>query len=269
MMRIGIYQFAPRFGKKKENLDRIESALQKSDADLIVLPELCTTGYQFVSKSEVESLCEPVPAGETVQRWIEMCRRKNGYLAAGIGEKADGQCYNASVLVGPKGYIGTYRKIHLFREEKQWLAPGNLGFPVWQTDLATIGMMICFDWIFPESARSLALRGAEIICHPANLILPFCQSAMITRSIENRVFTVTANRTGHEARGGKERLTFTGGSQVVAPNGKILFRFGENEEAFRSVEIDPKFARDKQITPVNHLWEDRRPDSYYSGQKGI
>jgi predicted amidohydrolase len=263
MMKIGIYQFAPQFGKKQENLTRIESALQKVDAELVVLPELCTTGYQFISQSEVDALCEPVPKGETVQNLIEMCRQKNCYLVAGIGEKSDGRCYNSSVLVGPKGHIGTYRKIHLFWDEKEWFAPGNLGFPVWQTDLAVIGMMVCFDWIFPESARSLALRGAEILCHPANLVLPFCQNAMITRSIENRVFTATANRVGHEERGQRDRLTFTGRSQVVTPRGEILFRLGENQKGFQSVEIDLLTARDKQITSENHLWKDRRPESYH------
>jgi predicted amidohydrolase len=262
-MKIGVFQFAPRFGEKKKNLDRVESAIQKNDADLIVLPELCTTGYQFISKSEVESLCEPVPKGETIQNLIEMCRRKNCYLAAGIGEKSDGQCFNSSVFVGPEGHIGTYRKIHLFREEKTWFAPGDLGFPVWQTDLAVIGMMVCFDWIFPESARSLALRGAQIICHPSNLVLPYCQNAMITRSVENRVFTVTANRIGAEERGGREQLTFTGGSQIVTPRGEILFRLEENDESFRSAEIDPRLAQDKQITPENHLWKDRRSQFYH------
>ena len=263
MMKIGIYQFAPRFGKKKENLALIESALRKIDADLVVLPELCTTGYQFVSQSEVDFLCEPVPKGETVQNLIEMCRQKSCYLAAGIGEKSDGRCYNSAVLVGPDGHVGTYRKIHLFRDEKKWFAPGNLGFPVWETGLAVIGMMVCFDWIFPESARSLALRGAEVICHPANLVLPYCQNAMITRSIENRVFSVTANRIGTEERGGQERLTFTGGSQVVTPGGEILFRLEEKQEVFRSVEIDHRLAQDKRITPENHLWKDRRPESYH------
>jgi predicted amidohydrolase len=262
-LKIGIYQFAPRFGKKKENLDRIESALQKMDADLIVLPELCTTGYQFVSQSEVDSFCELVPEGETVHRFIELCSQKSCYLAAGIGEKSDGRYYNSAVLVGPEGHVGTYRKIHLFGEEKKWFAPGDLGFPVWKTDLAAIGMMVCFDWIFPESARSLALQGADVICHPANLVLPFCQNAMITRSIENCVFSVTANRIGTEKRGGQERLTFTGGSQIVTPKGDVLFRLEENQETFRSVEIDPRLAQDKRITPENHLWEDRRPESYH------
>jgi predicted amidohydrolase len=263
MIKIGVYQFAPLFGKKKENLIRIESVFQKIDAELVVLPEFCTTGYQFISQSEVDALCEPVPEGETAESLIAMCRNTNRYLVAGIGEKSNGQCYNSAVFIGPEGHIGTYRKIHLFSEEKQWFAPGDLGFPVWQTDLGTIGLMVCFDWIFPESVRSLALQGAEVICHPANLVLPFCQNAMVTRSIENRIFTVTANRIGYEERGGKDRLTFTGGSQVVTPGGEILFRFDENQEGFRSVEINLQSARDKQITPENHLWKDRRPESYH------
>ena len=123
-------------------------------------------------------------------------------------------------------------------------------------------MMICYDWIYPESARSLALAGADIICHPSNLILPYCPDAMITRSIENRVFTITANRTGTEARGGKPPLTFIGQSQVTSPKGERLVRFGPEEEGIKVTEIDIQMARNKRITPKNHLWEDRKPKLY-------
>jgi predicted amidohydrolase len=183
-------------------------------------------------------------------------------LVAGLAERAGDGFYNTSVLIGPEGYIGKYRKVHLFFEEKRWFQPGDLGFPVWDVGGVRIGMMICFDWVFPEAARSLTLQGAEIICHPVNLVLPYCQEAMVTRCIENGVFAVTANRIGSEERGGKNRLTFTGGSQAVDPRGNVLFRLRDAEEACREVEIDPTKAGDKMITEHNHLLEDRRPESY-------
>ena len=261
-MKIGVYQFAPEFGEKKKNLQKIEAVLSKTDADLVVLPELCTTGYQFISRDEVDGLCEPIPDGPTADRLIQICQRKKMFLVAGMGEKHEWMVYNSAVLLGPSGFLGSYRKVHLFCEEKQWFQPGNGGFPVFDIGKVKIGLMICFDWIFPEAARSLALQGADIICHPVNLVLPYCQEAMITRSIENGVFTITTNRIGSEARGEKDKLTFTGGSQVTDPRGRILFRLETNQEGFQEVEIDPMLARDKQITLHNHILNDRKPEQY-------
>jgi 5-aminopentanamidase len=123
-------------------------------------------------------------------------------------------------------------------------------------------MMVCFDWFFPESARMLALKGAQVICHPSNLVLPYCQTAMVTRCLENRVFAVTCNRTGTEHRGGKV-LHYTGASQVVDTGGNLLSRAGENEEVAVVVDIDPAKAQDKQLNLHNNLFGDRRP-SFYS-----
>ena len=122
-------------------------------------------------------------------------------------------------------------------------------------------MMICFDWIFPEIARTLALKGADILCHSTNLVLPFCQDAMVTRCIENRVFALTANRVGTERRAGSE-FTFTGRSQVVDPKGRIHTRAGTEEEGVFVVDIDPSLARDKAVTEANDIFKDRRPELY-------
>ena len=267
-MKVGLFQFSPDFGMVQQNLERIECVVRETDADLIVLPELCTTGYQFISKDEVDALSEPIPSGPSVQRLIGLCEDNKCYLAAGLAEKDGNFCYNSAVLLGPEGCTGIYRKIHLFDEEKTWFKEGNLGPGVWDIGSAKIGLMVCFDWIFPEMARSLALLGADIICHPANLVLPYCQDAAVTRSVENRVFFILANRIGQEEREAGKRLTFTGGSEVVAPDGQILFRMGRNEEKVQIVEMDPTRARDKQITGRNHLWEDRRPDLYVLNKKG-
>jgi predicted amidohydrolase len=122
-------------------------------------------------------------------------------------------------------------------------------------------MMICFDWFFPEAARSLALLGADVIAHPSNLVLPYCPDAMPTRCLENRLFAITANRVGSESRG-KERLTYIGLSEVVDPKGKILYRASDKNEEGHVVEIDPTLARDKSLNRYNHLLKDRR-DRFY------
>ena len=122
--------------------------------------------------------------------------------------------------------------------------------------------MICFDWYYPEAARTLALKGAEIIAHPSNLVLPNCPDSMVTRCLENRVFSVTANRIGSEARGGKDRLTFIGLSEIVSPRGQILHRAPRDREEVTIVEIDPEEARQKTLNSYNDLLRDRRPAMY-------
>lgn len=260
-MKVGVFQFAPQFGEIQANLERIENALSKVDADLLVLPELCTTGYQFVSSREVQSLAEPIPEGESTQRVLALCREKRFHVVLGIAEKTKEGIYNSAVLLGPEGWLGTYRKTHLFFEEKLWFLPGNSGFRVWDIGKAKIGVMICFDWAFPEAARTLALQGADILCHPANLVLPFCPDAMVTRSIENRVYSITCDRIGDEQRNGKPKLRYIGKSQVVGPKGEMYLRM-EQEEGVRIVEIDPLKARDKFIIDGNDLFQDRRPEMY-------
>jgi predicted amidohydrolase len=130
---------------------------------------------------------------------------------------------------------------------------------------ARFGMMICFDWIFPESARSLAILGAQVILHPANLVLPYCQRAMFARSVENRVFVATANRVGRETNAFGDDLHFTGGSQVVTPDGEYVLTLNDSESAIRSVRIDPSLADKKALNEFNTILQDRRPELYITG----
>jgi predicted amidohydrolase len=129
---------------------------------------------------------------------------------------------------------------------------------------ARVGLMVCFDWYYPESARTLALKGADIIAHPSNLVLPDCPDSMVTRCLENRVFAVTCNRIGSEERGGKKKLTYIGNSEVVTPKGEILQRAKPDQEELSIIEIDPLQARDKKLNPYNDLLAGRRPDLYSS-----
>lgn len=264
-MKIGVVQTKPQFGETLQNVGFALKHLSSKQADLWVLPELFNTGYQFISKKEAYDLSEPVPDGPTTQSLIEIAKELKTYIVAGLAERLGKKCYNASILVGPLGHIATYRKIHLFYEETRWFTPGNLPFQVEAIHYKSekggrrkcnIGMMICFDWIFPESARTLALLGADVICHPSNLVLPHCPQAMITRCLENRVFAATANRIGSESRK-KEKLKFIGQSQIVSPTGIVLCRASSDKETVHVVTIDPKDARRKSINPYNHLLNDR------------
>ena len=182
-------------------------------------------------------------------------------LVAGLAERVGDTIFNSSVMVQPDGRVDTYRKVHLFWDEKTIFAAGDLGFPVQTAGGIEMGMMVCFDWIFPEAARSLALSGARILCHPSNLVLPYCPEAMLTRSLENRVFSITSNRVGFEERIPGKRLDFIGSSQIVSPLGKRLASLGRDETGACMAEIDT-VETDKALTPRNDLWEDRRPDVY-------
>ena len=124
-----------------------------------------------------------------------------------------------------------------------------------------LGLIVCFDWFFPESIRVLAIQGAQIICQPANLILPWCQRAMEIRSLENRVFTITANRYGSEVRGNYS-FTFTGRSQITSPSGEVLIKAPEEGDAVTVIEIDPADALNKQINEHNDLFKNRRTELY-------
>jgi len=260
-MKVGFIQFTPVLGDINQNIQSISRLVNQTAADLIVLPELCNTGYHFTSRQEAEALAEEIPCGKTTETLCRLAKTKGAYIIAGLIEKAGDKCCNASVLVGPDGYIATYRKIHLFLEETLWFDPGDREPAVHDIGICRVGLMICFDWIFPEAARILALKGADVIGHCANLVLPYCQDAMVTRCLENRVFAVTANRTGTETREEKE-LHFTGKSQITGPDGSILYRGGEATEECGVVEIDPTLARNKAINPYNDIFGSRRIEYY-------
>lgn len=262
MIRIGWIQTEPAYGDPRENLRRVQETVLAGRADLWVLPELFSTGYVFGSRAETARLAEPVPDGPTTQALLRIASRSGSAIVAGLAERgADGRLFNSAVAVDATGIKTCYRKIHLFDYEKEWFDPGDRPFAVVDLAGARVGLMICWDWRFPESARALALGGAQVIAHPANLVLPYCQAAMVTRAIENRVFTITANRVGTEERAGL-RLTFTGGSRIVAPDGSVLSDGPNSSAAVDSVTIDLSLADEKKVTAHNDLLTDRRPEFY-------
>lgn len=261
-MRLGIYQFAPVWGNIAANLTKIEQTLARNVADLWVLPELCTTGYLFTSAAELRQYADEFPQGHTAQVLAAISQRCQTAVVAGVAELYEDKIYNSAVLFNAGILQGIYRKVHLFNTEKVWFQRGTQPPPVFNVNGWRVGIMICFDWIFPEMARSLALQGAQIIAHPANLVLPYCQNAVVTRSIENRVFTATANRIGKDFRDAKMQISFTGKSQIVSPAGVILGQLSADNEEILILEINPQEADDKNFGPGNNLFEERYPAAY-------
>jgi len=262
MYRVGFFQFAPEFGEVSNNLSKVVSALRGAEADIIVLPELAFTGYFFKDRSELFSLAEDPARSSTVSSLIALCRECNFFIVTGFAEKSADKIFNSALLIGGDGVLQTYRKLHLFNTEKDCFDPGDTLLETIELHDIKIGIMICFDWIFPEVARTLALQGADLLCHPSNLVLMHCQQAMLTRCLENSVFAVTANRFGSDIRP-KGTLTFTGQSQIVTPGGELIYRAKSEGEELFITEIEVRTARDKRMTQRNELFKDRRPEYYF------
>jgi predicted amidohydrolase len=260
--KVSVLQYKPIFLEPKKNFQTLFDMLKSAETDLVVLPELALSGYVFKSQDEVERIAESIPHGEIFQGFQALAADKNMSIVYGFAEKADDRFYNSSALVNPDGSYDIYRKIQLFYREKLFFSPGDRPYAISTAKSGVkIGMMVCFDWQFPEAARSLALQGAQIIAHPANLVLPWCQEAMKTRSLENRVFSITSNRTGTEHNGDLSQY-FTGQSQILGTKGEILIRMNDTEAGLYTVEIDPKTAQDKSVTDLNDAFGDRRTDMY-------
>jgi predicted amidohydrolase len=261
--RVSVLQYKPEFMNPELNFQRLSDYISKCESDLIVLPELCLSGYVFADPAEVARVAESIPEGNIFQGFLALARDREISIVYGFAEQAEAGYYNSCALVNPDGSYHIYRKVHLFNREKLFFQPGDQPFAVPAAKAGIrVGLMICFGWQFPEAARSVALQGAQIICHPSNLVLPWCQEAMKTRSLENRVFSITSNRIGTEVNG-EFSESFTGASQILGTKGEILIRLNTIEEGIYTVVIDPALALIKDVTERNHAFHDRRPECYY------
>lgn len=254
-MKVGFCQFKPRLLGVEHNLEAVSNALSRVECDLMVLPELFSSGYNFGSKRDLAGVAERVPSGPTTKALIKISKENDMAIVAGVAEQSGNRVYNSAVAVDKK-FLGKYRKVHLFGTEKRFFKPGNK-FKVFNVRGARVGVMVCFDWFFPESMRTLTLMGAEIIAHPANLVMSYCPDAMKTRCLENRVYAVTADRIGKEGK-----LKFIGKSQVTGPDGRVIYRAGSDTTECKVVDIDPNKAKNKKINKYNNIIRDRARSAY-------
>jgi predicted amidohydrolase len=273
--RVAVVQFNPQVGL--ENLEangravteRLEQAVSQG-ADLIVLPELATTGYTFNSRAEAYAHAEQVPTGRAVQAWEDFSKKHQTYAVGCLPELDGVQLFDTAVLVGPEGYIGKYRKTHLWNEEKLFFTPGNLGYPVFETRLGRIGLLVCWDIWFPETVRIISQQGADLICIPTGWCWTppplydasgICMAAYLTMTAAhaNNVFIATADRIGTERSSG-----FMGNSLIAATNGWPIGRIaGPDEDTILYADIDIVQARTAPIwNQLNDLFRDRRTDLY-------
>jgi predicted amidohydrolase len=262
MFTVGYMQFCPVRCDVAANVAAVERLLEGVRADLVVLPELANSGYLYATPTDLAPYAEPGDGtGLFLAALCRLSAHTGGMIVTGFAERGAQGLYNSAAAVTASGVRQVYRKTHLFQDEQDLFLPGDSGFGVFEHRGARIGMMVCFDWFFPESARTLALLGAQIIAHPANLVLPWCQTAMVTRCLENGVFAITTNRFGAETLSGNS-LTFTGASQVLDTKGRRLLQAPIEGEAAAVCEIDPSAADSKRVGTRNDLFADRRPECY-------
>ena len=270
-MRIAVGQFEPRVGEKERNVARTLELIDEAASrgvELLVLPELCNSGYVFESKEEAESLAEEVPGGPTVKAWLERCAARGLTLVAGIAERDGGALYNSAVVVTPGGFVGTYRKLHLWDQENRWFTPGDRGVPVFDTPVGRIAAIICYDGWFPECYRVAALGGADVVCVPTNWVpIPgqaegrvamatvLCQAA----AHSNSLVVAAADRVGVE-RG----QPFIGQSVIVSHTGwPLAGPASECGEELLVTDVNAAEARRaRRWNEFNDPLADRRPEAY-------
>ena len=262
-MRVGFLQYKVVFGEPESNRRKVLELIGNNHFDLLVLPELCFSGYYMPSRQRTFELSEVCGEGESFKFVQDLARQHDGAIVFGFPEREGDKIYNSAAMVCPDGSSHLYRKTHLFNLEKNWFDPGNTGFQIHEFRGVRIGLMICFDWRFPEAARTLMLKGADVICHPSNLVMPHCQDAMVTRCLENGVFAITCNRTGAD-RQGEEEISFTGRSQITSCQGEVLARAGVDDDVLTIVDIDPLRSRAKAVNALNDMVLDRKVEFYFT-----
>jgi predicted amidohydrolase len=262
-------QLAPRIGDLAGNRARairaIEAAAMRG-ARIVLLPELCSSGYVFESAEEARALAEPAD-GPTLTGWAELARELDLVVIGGFAEIDDeGVLRNSAALVDPSGVRAVYRKAHLWDRESLFFTPGDEPPPVVDTDRGRIGVMVCYDQEFPEWARLPALAGAQLLAVPSNWpaapdVLDGLSSAGLlaqANACANRVFVAVCDRHGLE-RG----VDWVGGSMIAAPDGTRLDGPpADHGEAIVLADCDLAAADDKEISERNDVLADRRPELY-------
>ncbi|MBI2907952.1 MAG: carbon-nitrogen hydrolase family protein [Chloroflexi bacterium] len=261
-------QMEPIIFEKEGNVAKMLAALRTAagqGAQLIVFPEAALTGYCFTSLEEAVPLTETVP-GPGTQRLAAACGELGVYAVFGLLEKDGDRYYNAVALLGPEGFVGKYRKIHLpYLGIDRFLDWGDQPPEVFQTGIGRIGINICYDVTFPETARVMALQGAEIVALSTNWPEGRENAAKYlinARALENRVNYIAVDRVGQE-RGGR----FIGRSKIVDLLGNTLAEAGPTEEEIIYANVYPAAASQKRSIFIpdefeNHIFADRRPELY-------
>ena len=260
-------QLQPRLGDKKYNLEKMKAYVEETmekypKTNLIVFPELMVTGYEG-EVEDFQSMAETLPEGESMKFMGELAVKYNIHIVYGLAERdplMTDVLYNAAVLIDNKGTpLGTYRKVHPFAGEKVWCRAG-CDYPLFDTEIGKLGIMICWDTAFPEVARSYALQGADLLIVSTNWENPYADDwDLITkaRAFDNTLHLVAANRIGDDGK----TLSFFGHSKIIDPIGREIAALDEEKEGIISAEIDLLLTQTERARYYT-FFKDRRPDTY-------
>lgn len=249
-----------------EKAGRMIDEAAGNGAELIVLPELFSTGYAFDNRKDAYAYGEPVPEGSASQFLIGKAKEHKVYIAASMLEKEGEDLYNCALLSGPDGPVGKYRKLHLMGDEHFWEEPGNLGIPVFHTRIGRIAMLICLDGFYPETYRLCALQKADIICVPTNWshikTLPAPYKTMgptltMANALSNNIFIAACTRVGSELH-----LDYPGQSIIAGPNGGPLAGPAPEEETIIYADCNLADTRKRYLDSTNSRLANRRTDVY-------
>jgi predicted amidohydrolase len=268
---VACIQMQPEVGAKARNVAHAAELIEQAHArgaQLIVLPELCNSGYVFESREEAFALAEPFDGGATIEAWATLATRLNVTLVAGYAERAGDVLYNAAAVIGPQRVLGNYRKLHLWGDENLFFEPGDLGVPVFDTPFGRIACAICYDIWFPEVFRLASGGGADLLCVPTNWVpmpeqpahLPVMANLLaMSGAHSNGLCVAAADRVGNE-RG----QPFLGCSVIVDASGwPVAGPASATDEEILMAELNLADARrNRQLNTFNHVLRDRRPTVY-------
>lgn len=258
-LKVAQIQYAPVLDDIESTMDNFRELIfsTRHRAGLIILPELANSGYNFRNRSHAMQLAEGVEDSEFIdwlRRWALMHETN---IVTGFLEKDGDKLFNSAVFINKRGKKEVYRKVHLFMNEKNIFDKGDKGFPVFQMGEYKLGMLICFDYLFSEPWRIMALKGADIIAHPSNLITGNAFKVVPAQAVMNGYYVFTTNRIGVEGD-----LAFAGNTFAVDPKGEVIAKGSSGKPEVIMTKIDPVLSRDKMITPLNHVLNDRFPKDY-------
>lgn len=261
--KTAVIEFNPQLNQLDNNMDNLLEAVTeaaKNGAKLIVTPEMATTGYHYENRQSILPFTDTIP-GKTTKRFEEVAKLYDTHIVIGMAEVdvEDGLCYNSAALVGPTGYIGKYRKVHQWATEDNWAHWGDLGIPVYETSIGRIAIIICMDSSYFESARIVAVKGADILCFPTNST-GGSLSMLQAWAEMNGLYVIGANRSNTETD-----YHMVGASAVWSPLGRKLAETpyveesqARDETVILYADIDPALFEN----PAKKRMEKRKPDLY-------
>lgn len=264
-MQIGCFQFKPELNNTGHNVNKIIETANSAEVDVLIFPELSVSGYFFRNRNESTAAGREYLDSGIFEKLSDISKSKNKIIVYGFPELFGDKIYNSAQIIFPdKNFNKIYRKTHLFYNEINCFDFGDLGFfniyyPPFDLNLGT---MICYDWRFPEAARTLGLLGSDLIVCPSNLVTNIWTKVVPARAIENKVYFAVANRTGNETVDNEE-LIFNGLSGIYSYYGDLLADADAYKEILIIAEIEPQNTRNKSFNKFNDIFKDRREPFYF------